>query len=72
MKTKIYTHNISANIIELFEEILDQHNIRIPDVERAGDDSESCLYGDIYSNLLDDVENILIDTMETLNLTTTV
>lgn len=57
---------LRLSIIELFEEILDQHNIKISDIERTEDDSESCLYGDTYSNLLDDVENILIDAMETL------
>lgn len=57
---KLYTRNEAADIIELFENILDAHNIVIHDDEREGDESEGCLYGTTYSDLLDDVEEALI------------
>jgi hypothetical protein len=49
----------SVEIVELFEEILDKHNIIIPDEDRTGDEGETCLYGTTYSDLEDDVLHIL-------------
>lgn len=49
----------SVEIVELFEEILDKHNIMIPDEDRTGDEGEACLYGTTYSYLEDDVLQIL-------------
>ena len=57
----IYTHNLAANIIECFEDVLDANGIVVPDDDRTGDESEACLYGTTYYNLLEDVESILID-----------
>ena len=57
----IYTHNIAALICEQFEDVLDEHNIKIPDEDRTGDESEGCLYGMTYSNLLENVESIVVD-----------
>lgn len=63
MKKTICTHDEAARIIEMFEDILSEHNIHIPspeDAEREPDNMVG-LYGSTYSNLLDNVEEILID-----------
>lgn len=49
----------SVEIIELFEELLDKHDITIPDEDRTGDESEARLYGCTYYNLEDEVLHIL-------------
>lgn len=51
----------SVDIVELFEDILDRHNIDIPDEDRTGDESEARLYGMTYSTLEEDVVAILED-----------
>ncbi|MBQ7818586.1 MAG: hypothetical protein IJ341_02695 [Bacteroidales bacterium] len=53
--------NISANICSLFEDVLDVHNLTVPDSERAGDESEARLYGETYSDLEDSITTILLD-----------
>lgn len=59
----IYTHDEAALIVELFEGILDAHNIKIPSPEddEREPDNEAKLYGSVYSGLLDAVENSIID-----------
>lgn len=62
MKT-IYTHDEAARIIELFEDILSEHDIHIPspeDDEREPDNMVG-LYGSTYSDLLNAVEESLIN-----------
>ena len=44
---------------EVFEDLLDKHNITIPDKNREGDESEARLYGDEYSDTEDYVTQIL-------------
>lgn len=51
----------SVAIVELFEDILEAHNIDIPDEDRTGDESEARLYGMTYSNLEEDVVSLLND-----------
>lgn len=62
MKQKIYTHDEAMQIIEMFENVLSEHNIKVPspeDDEREPDDVG--LYGSTYSDLLDEVEAKLLD-----------
>lgn len=64
-KRKFYTHDEAANIVELFEDILAENNVHIPspeDDEREPDNMIG-LYGSVYSNLLDSVEEHLIETI---------
>lgn len=64
--TKIYTHDTAAQIVELFDDVLCEHDIHVPspeDDEQDPDDDEG-LYGSTYSELLDDVENVLLETLE--------
>lgn len=49
----------SVEIMELFEELLEKHNITIPDADRTGDESEARLYGCTYYDLEEDVVQIL-------------
>ena len=49
----------SVAIVELFEDLLDKHDITIPDEDRTGDEGEARLYGMTYSNLEDEVLHIL-------------
>lgn len=49
----------SIEIVELFEELLEKHNITIPDEDRTGDESEARLYGCTYYDLEEDVVQIL-------------
>lgn len=53
------TQAAAIMIVELFEDLLDKHNIMIPDDDRTGDDGEACLYGTTYWYLIDDARSIL-------------
>ena len=56
----------SVAIVEFFEDILEAHNIDIPDEDRTGDESEARLYGMTYANLEDDVLSLLVDLVDKL------
>ena len=49
----------SIAICELFEDLLDMHNIDIPDDDREGEEDEARLYGTTYYDLEDAVTDIL-------------
>ena len=49
----------SVDICELFEDLLEENDITIPDDEREGEPDEARLYGTTYSDLEYDVLNIL-------------
>ena len=49
----------SVDICELFEDLLEENDITIPDDEREGESDEARLYGKTYSCLEYDVLNIL-------------
>lgn len=59
----IYTRNIAADIVEMFDDLLTAHGITIPSEEddERGEDNDAALYGMVYWNLLDDVERIVAD-----------
>ena len=50
----------ATQIVELFEDLLDKHEIVIPDEDRDGHEG-ACIYGYTYFNLVDEVE-VLLDT----------
>ena len=62
----VYTHDEAAAILEQFEKVLDQYGIRVPSPEddEREDDNGACLYGSVYSDLLDDVEDLLLDMLK--------
>lgn len=58
----IYTRDEAAKIVEMFENILVENGISVPspeDDDREPDDNLG-LYGSVYSDLLDGVENALV------------
>lgn len=59
----VYTHDIAAEIVELFENVLDKYNIKVPSPEddERGDDNDAKLYGSEYYDLLDQVEWIVLE-----------
>lgn len=70
MENKIYTHDIAAQMVELFEDLLYEKGITVPcadedeESERSEDGNEACLYGMEYSTLLDNVEEYLINALD--------
>lgn len=61
-RRKVYTHSVAADCLDVYEEILLKHDIRVPspeDDEREKDDAG--LYGSVYSDLLDDFEDEIIN-----------
>ena len=48
---------IASKIIDEFEDFLHKNNIKIPCMDREGNDDEACIYGTEYYNL----ENSIID-----------
>ena len=63
MNNRIYTHDEAARIVELFEDLLDKHDITVPspDDDQREPENDARLYGIVYADLLDEVENILIN-----------
>jgi hypothetical protein len=59
----IYTHDEAARIVEMFENVLDFYNIKIPspDDEFREEDNDAKLYGSTYAALLDEVEDALME-----------
>ena len=62
--SKIKVRLIANEICELFEDILDKHNIDIPDEDREGNEEEAHIYGMTYAELEDNVKEILVDFAE--------
>lgn len=50
---------IANKIIDMFEELLKEHEIKIPNEERCGNEDEACIYGTDYYNLEDKIAEIL-------------
>lgn len=57
---EIRIRRIAGEICGLFEELLERHDIYIPDEDREGDEEEACLYGTTYYDLEADVTDILL------------
>lgn len=62
----IYTRDEAMLIVEMFENVLDTYNIKVPSPENdeREPDNEAKLYGSVYSDLLDNVEESLIDLLD--------
>ena len=54
----------AMRIVELFEDLLEEHGMIIPDDDRTGAEGEAPIYGVTYGNLVDDVQRLLIGEME--------
>lgn len=55
------TRGIAIMILDLFEDMLDEKGIMIPDEDRTGDDGEAALYSMAYANLENKIAAILAD-----------
>jgi hypothetical protein len=55
---------IANEICDLFEDLLDEHGINIPDDDREGNEEEAHIYGMTYAELEDKVKEILVDFAE--------
>lgn len=64
MDNIIKVRHTAAAICELFEELLDEHDITIPDGDRTGAEGEARLYGCTYFNLELAVTDILRSLIE--------
>lgn len=66
MCEKIYTRDEAAAIVELFENVLIANGIVVPSPEDDDkeDDNEAALYGSTYSDLLDEVEYMLVELLK--------
>lgn len=62
--TVIKVRPIANEICELFEDLLDKHNIDIPDDDREGNEEEAHIYGMTYAELEDKVKEILVEFAE--------
>lgn len=60
---KIYTHDEAMLIVEMFENVLCDHGIKIPspDDDEREPDNEAALYGSTYYGLFDSVEAALVE-----------
>ncbi len=59
----IYTRDVAADIVDVFEKTLMNAGIKVPSPEddERDPDNCACLYGSVYYNVLDEVENMLIN-----------
>ena len=64
MDNKIKVRHTAAAICELVEELLDEHDITIPDDDRTGAEGEARLYGCTYFDLELAVTDILKSLVE--------
>lgn len=55
------TRGVAIMILDLFEDMLDEKGIMIPDEDRTGEDGEAALYGMTYSGLESQITAILAD-----------
>ena len=49
----------AIRILDIFEEMLENKGVSIPDEDRTGDESEACLYGMTYADLENAIEELL-------------
>lgn len=63
MNNAIFTHDEAGRIIEFFEDILERYGIVVPSPEddERGVDNLATLYGSVYGELMDRIEEVLID-----------
>lgn len=50
---------LAISIIEEFEDVLAEHNIKIPDEDRTGDEEEVSIYGTTYYSLEDKITEMI-------------
>ena len=63
---KVQVRLIANQICELFEDLLEKHDITIPDDDREGNEDEARLYGMTYAKLEDTITSVLMVFAETM------
>lgn len=53
------TRGIAIMILDIFEDMLEEKGIMIPDEDREGAEDEACLYGSTYYELEDEIAKLL-------------
>lgn len=62
----IYIRNETTNILDMFDDMLTKHGIKVPSPEddKRGEDNDTALYGSVYWTLFERLENALFDIVE--------
>lgn len=55
------TRGIAIAILDMFEDMLDEKGIMVPDEDRTGEEGEACLYGTTYADLEDQIFELLCE-----------
>lgn len=63
---KMFIRNLSSEICEIFEGILERYDITIPSEDREGEESEARLFGSEYVEAEDGVTSILYNLCRTI------
>ena len=58
---------LACMIVDLFEDLLAEYDIYIPNAERGGEEDEACIYGDDYYALEDQITELLCKHIEELS-----
>jgi len=65
---KVYTQEVARDIIDTFEDVLNEHCISIPDDNRTGDCDEAAIYGETYDWMLASIGHKIGHLMEALGI----
>ena len=68
-KPCVNTHSLCTDILEVFEDFLEEHNAKIPckdkeEEKERGEDNSAMIYGSEYFNLFDEIENLVAEALE--------
>ena len=50
---------LAIAILDIFEDMLEEKGVMIPDDDRTGDEGEACLYGCTYGDLEEEITALL-------------
>ncbi len=59
-KNELHIRAVAVKICDLFEDLLDEHDITIPSEDREGTEDEARIFGDVYYGLEGDIEEVLV------------
>lgn len=62
----IYIRNETADILDMFDDMLAENGIKVPSPEddERGEDNDVALYGSVYYELFDRLEDALVEIIE--------
>lgn len=58
---ELHIRQISAEVADIYDSLLADNDIMVPDVDRTGDEDEAPLYGSTYSDFEDGITDELAD-----------